>query len=57
MKKLKDLDVKIIAIIIVAIVCWIPISTTVQRFKCPSLTETELFLRIGRSFILDFKDC
>ena len=34
---------------------WIAGTCMVQRFKAPKMTETELFLNIPHSIILDFK--
>ena len=42
-------------IIIVAL--WIALTSIVQRVMCPSFTETEIFIRIPKSFIGDFKCC
>ena len=36
---------------------WCAITCGIQAFKCPSLTETQLFLKIPNSFILDFVEC
>lgn len=46
-----------IAIILTLCIIWIAISSTIQRFKCISLTETEILIRIPKSFILDWKNC
>lgn len=47
-------------IIIMSISCvflYIAITSSIQRFKCAELTETELFIMIPQSFLLDFKTC
>lgn len=36
---------------------WIAISCFIQRFKCPSMTETQLFLHIPKSFVCDWQLC
>lgn len=41
-------------ILILLIVLWISVTTSIQRFKNPQLTETELFLKIPDSFLLKF---
>jgi len=38
------------------ILIWIGITTTIYRFKNKSTTETELFLHIPKSFVLNFND-
>lgn len=40
--------------IIFALLIWVAITSTIYRFKHPDKTETEAFLHIPRSFILDF---
>lgn len=35
---------------------WLAMTSTIFAFKNPSATETERFLHIPRSFILDFKE-
>jgi len=44
-----------ILIIIFILVLWVAITTSIQRFKNHNLSETELFLAIPQSFILNFK--
>ena len=36
---------------------WANISTLIQAFKCPKMTQTELFNRIPKSFVGNFKTC
>ena len=45
---------KLIYFIVMVILCWVLTVSIIQRFKCPELTETELFLRMPNSFICDF---
>ena len=33
------------------------LTTIVQRYKCVELSETELFLRIPKSYVWDFIEC
>lgn len=56
MKKEKDkLTWKIV--IVISVLIWVAMTSTVQRFKCDSLTETQLFIMIPENFILHFKEC
>lgn len=34
---------------------WIALTCTIQRFICPSMTETELFLNIPQSIVCNWK--
>ena len=45
---------KTMVTIYILVILWISISTVIQRFKTPELTETELLLRIPKSFICDW---
>ena len=45
---------KLIYFIVMVLLCWVLTVSIIQRFKCPELTETELFLRMPNSFICDF---
>ncbi len=53
MKNIKNF---IILFIFISVI-WLITTVTMQRFKCSKLTETELFISIPNSFILDFKTC
>lgn len=44
-----------IYVILVFLLLWTTVTTVIARFKNPELTETELFLRIPKSFILDYE--
>ena len=44
-------------IILVMILLWVAISSIIQRFKCSEMTETQLFIHIPESFILNWKYC
>lgn len=48
---------KKIQILLFIVINWISISVMVQSFFCTKMTETELFLNIPNSIILDFKKC
>jgi hypothetical protein len=36
---------------------WIFTTTTIQRFKCPKMSETELLLSIPKNILLTFQIC
>lgn len=55
MKKKYSKIINIIWLILVLLLLWIGVTSAIARFKNPKLTETELLLRIPKSFILDFK--
>ena len=41
---------------VVALICmWIAVTSTIQAFRDPKLTRTELFLMIPHTIMLDFK--
>lgn len=54
MKK-HDKILTIIGIILVLLLLWIGITSTIAGFKNPKLTQTELLLKIPKSFILNFE--
>jgi len=56
-QKLKEKIEITIIMVIMAIILWIPICTVIQRFKCPAMTETQLFLHIPSSFMCNWKNC
>lgn len=43
-------------IILFLFVFWLNVTTLIQAIKCPSMTQTEIFLNIPNSFILNFKE-
>lgn len=43
--------------LIFAIVLWASCTSIIQRIQCPKMTETELFFRIPKSFVLNFHIC
>lgn len=45
----------VIGIAIIIALLWIFISSSVQRFKCTDMTETQLFLHIPKAFICDWE--
>lgn len=44
-------------IVMVIILLWITTTLLIQRFKCPKMTETELFINIPKSIVCDWQDC
>lgn len=44
----------IFQVICFIVVLWIVITSTICAFKNPEMTQTQLFLHIPKSFILDF---
>lgn len=47
----------ILHIIFFILVLWIAMSSMIQRFKCDSLTETQLFKLLPNNFVFDWKEC
>ncbi len=43
--------------VLVAVFLWVSISNTIQAFKCPKMSQTELFLNIPKSFVCDWQHC
>ena len=52
----KNID-NFVYVMLIAVFMWVAISSTIQRFKCAELTETELFIRIPNSFVCDWVNC
>ena len=46
-----------ILILVLFAIIWIGMSTFIQRFICPAMTETQLLLHIPKSFICDWRHC
>ena len=55
MKKKYSKIITIVWFILVLLLLWIGVTSTIAAFKNPKLTETELFLRIPKSFILNYE--
>jgi len=47
---------KYIKIIVIGLFLWVSITCVCQSFINPSMTQTEVFLNIPNSFILNFKE-
>lgn len=43
--------------ILAILALWIMFTTTIQAFKCPKMTQTELFLHIPKSCIWNWQQC
>lgn len=48
---------RIFIISFVLFTAWIIVTNTIQSLICPSMTNTELFLQLPNSFLLDFIEC
>jgi hypothetical protein len=55
--KFKENVAIVVYAMLVAVFIWVVISSIIQRFKCAKLTETELFIRIPKSFVCDWANC
>jgi hypothetical protein len=47
----------ILPVFLMIAILWMSISVFIQAFKCPEMTQTQLFLHIPQSFVLNFKNC
>lgn len=57
MKESKKYAKSVIEIMFIIILLWIGITSTIQRFKCDKLTDTQIFKKIPNSFILEWEEC
>ena len=57
MKNFKDKLGYELYILLVAVLLWVAISSMIQAFLCPELSQTELFLHIPKSFICEWEHC
>ncbi len=55
--KIKDYAGTALMIVFVVALLWVAVSGFIQRFKCPKMTETELFLHIPKSFVCRWHHC
>ena len=55
MKEKYNKIINVICFILVLLLLWIVVTSTIAGFRNPKLTETELFLRIPKSFILNYE--
>ena len=56
-KYIKDNISNALYFLLVAVFLWMTISNITQAFKCPKMSQTELFLHIPKSFVCDWKHC
>lgn len=54
---IKKRIINLLYIILVVLCLWTAITNIIQAFKCPRMTQTELFLHIPKSFICDWEIC
>lgn len=57
MKKFFNYLGKVLYYLLIIFMLWIVFSSMIQRFKCPNMTETEIFLHIPKSVICDWEKC
>lgn len=57
MSKLKYNAIYVLKTTIVIVLLWVAVSVFIQRFACTSMTDTEVFINIPRSFVGDWKQC
>lgn len=43
--------------VLIAVFWWVVISNTIQAFKCPEMSMTELFIHIPKSLVCDWEHC
>ena len=55
--KQKEFNQTVISGILVFILFWVLTTNVIQSFKCPKMTNMEIFLNMPKSFVLDFEDC
>ncbi len=56
-KYIKDNISNALYFVLVAVFLWVAISNIIQAFKCPKMSQTELFLHIPKSFVCDWQHC
>jgi len=54
-KYIKDNISNAVYFVLVAVFLWVAISNIIQAFKCPKMSQTELFLHIPKSFVCDWQ--
>lgn len=52
-----DLIIDILYFTVVGSFVWTAFTSIIQSFMCARLTQTEVFMRIPKSFLLDFINC
>lgn len=57
MKKIKNYCHNFMFVLILFFGFWFTLTNIIQAFKCEKMTQTELFLNIPKSILLNFKEC
>ena len=57
MKYIKDNINNALYFVLAAVLLWVSISSIIQAFKCPEMSQTELFIHIPNSFVCDWQHC
>ena len=55
--KIKEYASNALYTVLVAVLLWVAVSNIIQAFKCPKMTNTELFLHIPKSVVCDWQHC
>lgn len=54
---IKRTAVNLLYTLLTTVLLWVAISAMIQAFKCPAMSQTELFLHIPKSFICVWEHC
>lgn len=57
MNNFKNKTIHTLYIFFAAVFLWVAVSNMIQAFKCPKMSQTELFLHIPKSFLCDWECC
>lgn len=58
MKKcIKENTINALYFVLSTVFLWISVSSTIQAFKCPKMSQTELLLHTPKSFVCDWQYC
>ena len=55
--KIKNYASNALYTVLVVVFLWVAVSNIIQAFKCPEMTQTELFIHIPKSFVCDWQHC
>jgi hypothetical protein len=53
--KTKESIIGVLYMMLAVFMIWIAVSNTIQAFKCPEMTTTELFLHLPKTIIGDWQ--
>ena len=56
-KQIKDNNRNALYFLLVTVFVGVAISTIIQAFECPEMSQTELFIHIPKSFVCDWQHC